>query len=48
MMDAKVKELIQTTTMHFINQNHPLHMFDAAQMMAPLVPPLKVVGMKSI
>ena len=48
MMDAKVKELLQTTTMHFINQNHPLHMFDAAQMTAHRAQPLKVVEMKSI
>ena len=48
MMDAIVKEVLQTTTLHFINQNHPLHMFDAAQLMDLLVPPQKVVEMKSI
>ena len=48
MMDAKVKEGLQTTTKHFINQNHPLHMFDAAQVMDHLVPPLKVVEIKGI
>ena len=46
MMDAKVKEGLQTTTKHFINQNHPLHMFDAAQMMDYPVSPLKVVEIK--
>ena len=46
MMDAKVKEGLQTTSKHFINQNHSVHMFDAAHMMDHLVSPLKVVEIK--
>ena len=46
MMGAIVKKGLQTITKHFINQNHPWHMFDAAQMMDQNVSPLKVVEIK--